>query len=237
MFLNGDSREPEIAGVLGAVIGSLYTILITLLISFPIGVFTAIYLENFAVKNRITDFIEVNINNLAAVPSIIFGLLGLALFINFFGMPRSAPLVGGCVLSLMTLPTIIISTRASLQAVPPSIREAALAMGASEMQVVFHHLLPASLPGILTGTIIGLARAFGESAPLLLIGMVAFIVDIPGSITDPATALPVQVYIWADSPERAFVAKTSAATLVLILLLVIINLAAVIMRKRYELKW
>ena len=237
MFLNGDSREPEIAGVLGAVIGSLYTILITLLISFPIGVFTAIYLENFAVKNRITDFIEVNINNLAAVPSIIFGLLGLALFINFFGMPRSAPLVGGCVLSLMTLPTIIISTRASLQAVPPSIREAALAMGASEMQVVFHHLLPASLPGILTGTIIGLARAFGESAPLLLIGMVAFIVDIPGSITDPATALPVQVYLWADSPERAFVAKTSAATLVLILLLVLINLAAVIMRKRYELKW
>ncbi|MEE3294659.1 MAG: phosphate ABC transporter permease PstA [Pseudomonadota bacterium] len=237
MFLNGDSREPEIAGVLGAVIGSLYTILITLLISFPIGVLTAIYLENFAVKNRITDFIEVNINNLAAVPSIIFGLLGLALFINFFGMPRSAPLVGGCVLSLMTLPTIIISTRASLQAVPPSIRQAALAMGASEMQVVFHHLLPASLPGILTGTIIGLARAFGESAPLLLIGMVAFVVDIPGSITDPATALPVQVYIWADSPERAFVAKTSAATLVLILLLVLINLAAVIMRKRYELKW
>ena len=237
MFLNGDSREPEIAGVLGAVVGSLYTILITLLISFPIGVSTAIYLENFAVKNRITDFIEVNINNLAAVPSIIFGLLGLALFINFFGMPRSAPLVGGCVLSLMTLPTIIISTRASLQAVPPSIREAALAMGASEMQVVFHHLLPASLPGILTGTIIGLARAFGESAPLLLIGMVAFVVDIPGSITDPATALPVQIYIWADSPERAFVAKTSAATLVLILLLVLINLAAVIMRKRYELKW
>ena len=237
MFLNGDSREPEIAGVLGAVVGSLYTILITLLISFPIGVSTAIYLENFAAKNRITDFIEVNINNLAAVPSIIFGLLGLALFINFFGMPRSAPLVGGCVLSLMTLPTIIISTRASLQAVPPSIREAALAMGASEMQVVFHHLLPASLPGILTGTIIGLARAFGESAPLLLIGMVAFVVDIPGSITDPATALPVQIYIWADSPERAFVAKTSAATLVLILLLVLINLAAVIMRKRYELKW
>ncbi len=237
MFLNGDSREPEIAGVLGAVVGSLYTILITLLISFPIGVSTAIYLENFAVKNRITDFIEVNINNLAAVPSIIFGLLGLALFINFFGMPRSVPLVGGCVLSLMTLPTIIISTRASLQAVPPSIREAALAMGASEMQVVFHHLLPASLPGIFTGTIIGLSRAFGETAPLLLIGMVAFVVDIPGSITDPATALPVQIYIWADSPERAFVAKTSAATLVLILLLVLINLAAVIMRKRYELKW
>ena len=223
LFTNGDSREPEIAGVLGAVIGSLYTILITLIISFPIGVLAAIYLESFAAKNRITDFIEVNINNLAAVPSIVFGLLGLALFINFFGMPRSAPLVGGCVLSLMTLPVIIITTRASLQSVPPSIREAALAMGASEMQVVFEHLLPAALPGIFTGTIIGIARAFGESAPLLLIGMVAFVVDIPQSVTDPATALPVQVYIWADSPERAFVAKTSAATLVLIFLLIIIN--------------
>lgn len=237
LFTNGDSREPEIAGVLGAVIGSLYTILITLIISFPIGVLAAIYLESFAAKNRITDFIEVNINNLAAVPSIVFGLLGLALFINFFGMPRSAPLVGGCVLSLMTLPVIIITTRASLQSVPPSIREGALAMGASEMQVVFQHLLPAALPGIFTGTIIGIARAFGESAPLLLIGMVAFVVDIPQSVTDPATALPVQVYIWADSPERAFVAKTSAATLVLIFLLIIINLAAVILRKRYELKW
>ena len=236
-FTNGDSREPEIAGVLGAVIGSLFTILITLIISFPIGVFSAIYLESFAPKNKLTDFIEVNINNLAAVPSIVFGLLGLALFINFFGMPRSAPLVGGCVLSLMTLPVIIIATRASLQAVPPSIREAALAIGASEMQVVFQHLFPAALPGILTGTIIGLARAFGESAPLLLIGMVAFVVDIPGSVTDPATALPVQVYLWADSPERAFVAKTSAATLVLIFLLIVINLAAVILRKKYQLKW
>ena len=236
-FTNGDSREPEIAGVLGAVVGSLFTILITLIISFPIGVFSAIYLESFAPKNKLTDFIEVNINNLAAVPSIVFGLLGLALFINFFGMPRSAPIVGGCVLSLMTLPVIIIATRASLQAVPPSIREAALAIGASEMQVVFQHLFPAALPGILTGTIIGLARAFGESAPLLLIGMVAFVVDIPGSVTDPATALPVQVYLWADSPERAFVAKTSAATLVLIFLLIVINLAAVILRKKYQLKW
>ena len=236
-FTNGDSREPEIAGVLGAVVGSLFTILITLIISFPICVFSAIYLESFAPKNKLTDFIEVNINNLAAVPSIVFGLLGLALFINFFGMPRSAPLVGGCVLSLMTLPVIIIATRASLQAVPPSIREAALAIGASEMQVVFQHLFPAALPGILTGTIIGLARAFGESAPLLLIGMVAFVVDIPGSVTDPATALPVQVYLWADSPERAFVAKTSAATLVLIFLLIVINLAAVILRKKYQLKW
>lgn len=237
LFLNGDSREPEVAGFFGATIGSLITIFVTLLLSFPIGVFTAIYLENFAIKNRLTDFIEVNINNLAAVPSIIFGLLGLAVFINFFGMPRSIPLVGGLVLSLMTLPTIIISTRSALQSVPPSIREAALAIGASEMQVVFQHLLPAALPGIFTGTIIGLARAFGESAPLLLIGMVAFIVDIPGSISDPATALPVQIYIWADSPERAFVAKTSAATLILIGLLILINLVAVILRKRYEVKW
>ena len=237
LFLNGDSREPEVAGFFGATIGSLITIFVTLILSFPVGVFTAIYLENFAVKNRLTDFIEVNINNLAAVPSIIFGLLGLAVFINFFGMPRSVPLVGGLVLSLMTLPTIIISTRSALQSVPPSIREAALAMGASEMQVVFHHLLPAALPGIFTGTIIGLARAFGESAPLLLIGMVAFIVDIPGSISDPATALPVQIYIWADSPERAFVAKTSAATLILIGLLILINLVAVILRKKYEVKW
>ena len=237
LFLNGDSREPEVAGFFGATIGSLITIFVTLLLSFPIGVCTAIYLENFAVKNRLTDFIEVNINNLAAVPSIIFGLLGLAVFINFFGMPRSVPLVGGLVLSLMTLPTIIITTRSALQSVPPSIREAALAMGASEMQVVFQHLLPAALPGIFTGTIIGLARAFGESAPLLLIGMVALIVDIPGSINDPATALPVQIYIWADSPERAFVAKTSAATLILIGLLILINLVAVILRKRYEVKW
>ena len=237
LFLNGDSREPEVAGFWGATIGSLITISVTLLLSFPIGVLTAIYLENFAVKNRITDFIEVNINNLAAVPSIIFGLLGLAVFINFFGMPRSIPLVGGLVLSLMTLPTIIIATRSSLQSVPPSIREASLAMGASEMQVVFQHLLPSALPGIFTGTIIGLARAFGESAPLLLIGMVAFIVDIPSTFTDPATALPVQIYIWADSPERAFVAKTSAATLILIGLLILINLAAVLLRKRYEVKW
>ena len=237
LFLNGDSREPEVAGFWGATIGSLITISVTLLLSFPIGVLTAIYLENFAAKNRITDFIEVNINNLAAVPSIIFGLLGLAVFINFFGMPRSIPLVGGLVLSLMTLPTIIIATRSSLQSVPPSIREASLAMGASEMQVVFQHLLPSALPGIFTGTIIGLARAFGESAPLLLIGMVAFIVDIPSTFTDPATALPVQIYIWADSPERAFVAKTSAATLILIGLLILINLAAVLLRKRYEVKW
>ena len=237
LFLNGDSREPEVAGFFGATIGSLITIFVTLILSFPVGVFTAIYLENFAVKNKLTDFIEVNINNLAAVPSIIFGLLGLAVFINFFGMPRSVPLVGGLVLSLMTLPTIIITTRSALQSVPPSIREAALAMGASEMQVVFHHLLPAALPGIFTGTIIGLARAFGESAPLLLIGMVAFIVDIPGSISDPATALPVQIYIWADSPERAFIEKTSAAIMVLLSFLIIMNTSAVWLRKRLERRW
>ena len=217
--------------------GSFFTLFVTLILSFPIAVAAGVFLEELAPKNKFTDFIEVNINNLAAVPSIIFGLLGLAVFINFFGMPRSIPLVGGFVLSLMTLPTIIIATRSSLQSVPPSIREAALAMGASEMQVVFQHLLPSALPGIFTGTIIGLARAFGESAPLLLIGMVAFIVDIPATFTDPATALPVQIYIWADSPERAFVAKTSAATLILIGLLILINLAAVLLRKRYEVKW
>ena len=236
-FYKGDSRNAEEAGILGAIVGSFFVILVAIIVAFPVGVMSAIYLEEFAPKNKITNIIEVNINNLAAVPSIIFGLLGLAVFINFFGMPRSIPLVGGLVLSLMTLPTIIITTRSALQSVPPSIREAALAMGASEMQVVFQHLLPAALPGIFTGTIIGLARAFGESAPLLLIGMVAFIVDIPGSINDPATALPVQIYIWADSPERAFVAKTSAATLILIGLLIIINLVAVILRKRYEVKW
>jgi phosphate transport system permease protein len=236
-FSNGDSRNAEEAGILGAIVGSFFVLLVALIVAFPVGVMSAVYLEEFAPKNKITNIIEVNINNLAAVPSIIFGLLGLAVFINFFGMPRSIPLVGGLVLSLMTLPTIIITTRSALQSVPPSIREAALAMGASEMQVVFQHLLPAALPGIFTGTIIGLARAFGESAPLLLIGMVAFIVDIPGSINDPATALPVQIYIWADSPERAFVAKTSAATLILIGLLIIINLVAVILRKRYEVKW
>ena len=236
-FTYPDSREAELAGIASSFMGSIFSILVCLVIAFPVAVLAAIYLEEFAPKNRFTDFIEVNINNLAAVPSIIFGLLGLAVFINFFGMPRSVPLVGGLVLSLMTLPTIIIATRSSLQSVPPSIREAALAMGASEMQVVFQHLLPSAMPGIFTGTIIGLARAFGESAPLLLIGMVAFIVDIPATFTDPATALPVQIYIWADSPERAFVAKTSAATLILISLLILINLAAVLLRKRYEVKW
>ena len=217
--------------------GSFFTLLVTLLISFPIGVLSAAYLEEFAPKNKLTDLIEVNINNLAAVPSIVFGLLGLAVFLNFFGLPRSAPLFGGLVLTLMTLPTIIIASRAALKAVPPSIREAALGMGASKVQVLTHHVLPLAMPGILTGTIIGMAQALGETAPLLMIGMVAFIVDIPGGVTDPATVLPVQIYIWADSPERAFVAKTSAAILVLLAFLVLMNALAVVMRKRFERRW
>jgi phosphate transport system permease protein len=217
--------------------GTLFTMLVTLGLSFPIGVAAAVYLEEFAPKNRLTQIIEVNINNLAAVPSIVFGLLGLAVFINFFGLPRSAPLVGGMVLALMTLPTIIIASRAALKAVPPSIREAALGLGASRMQVVTHHVLPLAMPGILTGTIIGMAQALGETAPLLMIGMVAFIVDIPGSITDPATVLPVQVYLWADSPERAFVARTSAAIMVLLAFLIMMNALAVILRKKFERRW
>ena len=236
-FINGDSREPELAGIGGAVAGSFYTLLVTLILSFPIGVAAAIYLEEFAPKNRWTDLIEVNINNLAAVPSIVFGLLGLAMFINLFGLPRSAPLVGGLVLTLMTLPTIIIASRAALKSVPPSIREAALGVGASRMQTVFHHVLPLAMPGMLTGTIIGMAQALGETAPLLMIGMVAFIVDIPGGPLDPSTVLPVQVYLWADSPERAFVERTSAAIIVLLAFLVAMNTFAVIMRRRFERRW
>ncbi|MDJ0989348.1 MAG: phosphate ABC transporter permease PstA [Desulfobacterales bacterium] len=237
LFSAGDSREPELAGIWGAVMGSFYTLLVTLILSFPIGIAAAVYLEEFAPKNRWTDLIEVNINNLAAVPSIVFGLLGLAVFLNFFGLPRSAPLVGGLVLTLMTLPTIIIASRASLQSVPPSIREAALGIGASQMQMVAHHVLPLAMPGILTGTIIGMARALGESAPLLMIGMVAFIVDIPGGFTDPSTVLPVQIFLWADSPERAFVERTSAATLVLLAFLIVMNATAVYLRKRFERRW
>ncbi|MXZ82048.1 MAG: phosphate ABC transporter permease PstA [Gammaproteobacteria bacterium] len=236
-FTNGDSREPEQAGILGAVMGSLFAILVTMLLAFPIGVAAAIYLQEFASRNRFTDLIEVNINNLAAVPSIIFGLLGLAIFLNFFNLPRSIPLVGGMVLALMTLPTIIISSRAALAAVPPSIREAALGVGASPVQTVLHHVLPLAMPGMLTGTIIGLAQALGESAPLLVIGMVAFIVDIPGSPLDPGTALPVQIYLWADSPERAFVERTSAAIMVLLLFLVAVNGLIVLLRKKFERRW
>tara|TARA_B110000503_G_scaffold134786_1_gene214292 strand:- start:1618 stop:2898 length:1281 start_codon:yes stop_codon:yes gene_type:complete len=237
LFTRGDSREPEQAGIRGAVMGSLLTLVLTLMLSFPIGVSAAIYLEEFAPKNKWTDFIEVNINNLAAVPSIIFGLLGLAIFINFFHVPRSVPIVGGLVLTLMTLPTIIITSRAAIKSVPPSIREAALGMGASKVQMVMHHVLPLALPGMLTGAIIGMAQALGETAPLLMIGMVAFIVDIPGSFTDPATVLPVQIFLWADSPERAFIEKTSAAIMVLLSFLIVMNTSAVWLRKRLERRW
>jgi len=236
-FTSGDSRDPEMSGVWSAVVGSFFMLLVTLALSFPLGVATAIYLEEFAPKNRWTDVVEVNINNLAAVPSIVFGLLGLALFINFFGLPRSAPVVGGLVLTLMTLPVVIIAARASLTSVPPSIREAALGVGASRMQTIFHHVMPLALPGMLTGTIIGMARALGESAPLLMIGMVAFIVDVPESPLDPSTALPVQVYLWADSPERAFVERTSAAILVLLAFLLVMNASAILLRKRFERRW
>ncbi len=237
LFTAGDSREPELAGILGAVKGSIYTLLITLSLSFPIGVAAAIYLEEFAPDNRWTDLIEININNLAAVPSIIFGLLGLAIFINFFGLPRSTPVVGGLVLTLMTLPTIIIASRASLKSVPPSIREAALGVGASKLQTITHHVLPLALPGMLTGTIIGMAQALGETAPLLMIGMVAFIVDIPQGITDPATALPVQIFLWSDSPERAFTERTSAAIMILLGFLMLMNATAIVLRKKFEIKW
>ena len=235
-FTEGDSREPELAGIRAALSGSFFTLIVTFLLAFPIGVFAAVYLEEFAPKNRITDLIEININNLAAVPSIVFGLLGLAVFINFFELPRSAPLVGGIVLSLMTLPTIIITSRAAIQAVSPSIREAALGVGASKLQTVFHHVLPVAMPGILTGSIIGMAQALGETAPLLMIGMVAFIMEVPGGVTDPATVLPVQIFLWADSPERGFTEKTSAAIMVLMGFLIVMNALAIYLRKRFELK-
>jgi phosphate transport system permease protein len=237
LFTAGDSREPEQAGIRGALVGSFLTLLVTLSLSFPIGVAAALYLEEFAPKNRFTDVIEVNINNLAAVPSIVFGLLGLAVFLNVFGLPRSVPLLGGIVLTLMTLPTIIISSRAALKAVPPSIKEAALGLGASKMQVIFHHVLPLALPGMLTGAIIGMAQALGETAPLLMIGMVAFIVDVPGSLTDPATVLPVQIFLWSDSPERAFIERTSGAIMVLLTFLITMNAIAVLLRKRFERRW
>jgi phosphate transport system permease protein len=236
-FTNGDSSEPELAGVLGAMLGSFFTLVVTLVLSFPVGVAAAIYLEEYAPRNKWTDFIEVNINNLAAVPSIIFGLLGLAIFLNFFGMPRSIPLVGGLVLTLMTLPTIIISSRAAIKAVPPSIREAALGIGASKMQMILHHVLPLALPGMLTGAIIGMAQALGETAPLLMIGMVAFIADIPGGITDPATVLPVQIFLWSESPERAFVQLTSAAIMILLVFLITMNTLAIWLRRHLERRW
>jgi phosphate transport system permease protein len=233
----GDSREPEQAGVWGALVGTILTMLTTLTMTLPLGIATAIYLEEFAPTNRWTDLIEVNINNLAAVPSIVFGLLGLAVFLGFFGLPRSAPLVGGMVLALIVLPTIIIAGRSALKAVPHSIREAALGVGASPLQVVLHHVLPLAMPGVLTGTIIGMAHALGETAPLLMIGMVAFIVDIPHGVTDAATVLPVQIYLWADSAERAFVERTSAAIMVLLAVLMAMNAVAVLLRRRFERRW
>ncbi len=237
LFTSGDSREPELAGLWGAVMGSVYTLLITLLLSFPLGVATAVYLEEFAPKSRWMDIVEVNINNLAAVPSIVFGLLGLAVFINFFGLPRSSPLVASLVLTLATLPTVIIASRAALRSVPSSSRQAGLGMGASKVQTVLHHVLPLSLPGMLTGTIVGMARALGETAPLLMIGMVAFLVDIPGGLTEPATVLPVQIYLWADSPERAFAERTSATIIVLLVFLITMNSLAVVLRQRFEQRW
>ena len=236
-FQRGDSREAEVAGVLGGMIGSALTLLVTLMLSLPIGVAAAIYLEEFAPRNRITQLIEVNINNLAAVPSIVFGLLGLAVFLNFFGLPRSSAMVGGMVLALMTLPTIIIASRAALRAVPPSIREGALGVGASHQQAVFHHVLPLAMPGILTGTIIGMAQALGETAPLLMIGMVAFIVDVPTGFSDAATVLPVQIFLWSDLPEAAFQAKTAGAIMVLLGFLFLMNALAVLLRRQFERRW
>jgi phosphate transport system permease protein len=236
-FVSGDSREPELAGIRGALMGSILTLLVTLFLCLPIGVAAAIYLEEFAPRNRLTQVIEVNINNLAAVPSIVFGLLGLAMFLNFFALPRSAPLVGGLVLALLVLPTIIIASRAALRAVPPSIKEAALGVGASHQQAIFHHVLPLAMPGIMTGTIIGMAHALGETAPLLMIGMVAFIVDIPAGFTDAATALPIQIYLWSDLPEIAFQSKTAGAIIVLLVFLFVMNAAAILLRKRFERRW
>ena len=237
LFTNGDSTEPELAGVLGAVVGSALMLLVTACIAIPLGVGAAVYLEEFSRKGRITDLIEVNINNLAAVPSIVYGLLGVALFINWMHLPRSSPLVGGLVLALMALPTIIIATRSALKAVPPSIREAALAMGASRTQTVFHHVLPLAMPGVMTGTIISMAHALGETAPLLLIGMVSFVPGIPGAIDEPAGALPSLVYIWENASERAFHERTAAAILVLLAFMIVMNAAAILLRRRFERRW
>jgi phosphate transport system permease protein len=237
LFTHADSREPEQAGLRAALVGSFWMMLVCFLLSVPVGVAAAVYLEEFAPKSRWVDLIEVNVNNLAAVPSIVFGLLGLAIFLNLFGIPRSASLAGGLTLALMTLPVIIVVTRAALRSIPPSIRAAALGVGASPLQVVFHHVLPLALPGILTGTIIGMARALGETAPLLMIGMIAFIANVPSGPLDPATALPVQVYLWSDSPERAFTERMAAAIIVLLAFLIVMNLIAVLLRKKFERTW
>lgn len=234
---SGDSREPESAGVLGSIVGSLFVVISCMLLAFPLGVMTAIYLEEFAPKNKLTEFIEVNINNLAAVPSIVFGLLGLAIYLQFFGLPRSAPLAGGLTLALMALPIIVIATRTSIRAIPQAIRDGATALGASKMQTTMHHVLPLATPGIMTGAILSVARVLGETAPLLMIGMVAFIVDVPSSFTQASTALPIQIYLWSDSAEMGFVEKTSAAIMVLLLFLVTANMLAVYLRKKFEIRW
>jgi phosphate transport system permease protein len=236
-FTSGDSRSPEIAGILGSIMGSFFIVVVCMLVAFPIGVLSAIYLEEFAPKNRLTEFIEININNLAAVPSIVFGLLGLSIYIQVFGLPRSASFVGGLTLALMALPVIVISTRTAIRAIPQSIKDGAIALGASKMQTTLHHVLPLAMPGIMTGSILSVARILGETAPLLMIGMVAFIVDIPQNWFDAATAMPVQIYLWADSPESGFVEKTSAAILVLLVMLAAINAIAVIVRKKFEKRW
>jgi phosphate transport system permease protein len=236
-FTKADSRHPEIAGVAGSFMGSLFTLFTVFILSFPIAIGASVYLEEFAPKNRITELIEVNISNLAAVPSIVFGLLGLGVLLNVFGLPRSTPLVGGSVLALMTLPTIIIACRASLKAVPPSIKEGALAVGATKTQAVFHHVVPLALPGTLTGTIIGLAQALGETAPLIMIGMIAFIPNIPTGLTEPSAALPVQIYLWVESAERGFKEKSAAAIMVILIFLFMMNAIAVLLRNRFERKW
>jgi phosphate transport system permease protein len=236
-FTNGDSRNPEEAGIATAMLGSFYSIVVCLLIAFPLGVASAIYLQEFAPKNWFTNLVEININNLAAVPSIIFGLIGLAIYLNFFGMPRSSALVGGCTLAMLVLPIIVIATRQALSSVPNSIRDAAVALGATNVQTVFQHVLPYSLSGILTGVVLSVARALGETAPLLMIGMMAFIADTPDGITDPTTSMPIQIYLWADSPELGFAERTSAAILVLLCILVVVNVFAMYLRKRYEVKW
>jgi phosphate transport system permease protein len=237
LFFNADSRNPDSAGIRGALIGSFWTMLVTFLVAFPLGVLAAVYLEEFAKKGRLAAFLEININNLVAVPSVVYGLLGLFLFLQVFSLPRSAALVGGLVLALMTMPIIVIATRAALRSVPATLRQAAQALGANQVQVAFHHVVPYALPGIMTGTIIGMARALGETAPLLMIGMVAFIADVPGGLLDPTTVLPVQIFLWADSPERAFAEKTAAAILVLLLFLLVMNAAAIYLRKKFERKW
>lgn len=236
-FTSADSTEPEQAGILGAVMGSAMMLLVTALIAVPMGVLAAVWLEEFAPKNRWTDLIEVNINNLAAVPSIVYGLLGLALFVNWLGAPRGAPITGGLVLALMSLPTVIIATRSALKAVPPSIREAALGIGASKTQTVFHHVLPQAMPGVMTGTILSLAHALGETAPLLMIGMVAFTPGLPESFTSAAGVLPVQVFIWENASERAFHERTAAAIIVLLAFMIVMNAAAIILRSRFERRW